>query len=178
MLRVVGIAALIVLATACDQTAVKTVPSPSPVIAAGNWDQTLSLAGDVKGQMTGIVPDTATQQSACTGSKSRNGDTWSDYFYGTIDASGTEWGIVFLIANFRGQGTYQNEDVAITLRSFDNAQVWLNQAADPATKRAADKVTFVMERGQQSGLIDANLTNATSGKSGSEHLTGRWNCKG
>ena len=170
MLRVVGIVALIVLAAACDQTTVRTVPSPSPVIAAGNWNQSLTLTGDVKGQMTGIVPDTADQQSACTGSKSRLGETWSDFFYGTIDSSGTEWEIVFLIANFRGQGTYMNNDVAVTLQSTDKTKVWLNQSAD--------KVTFVVERGQQSGTVDASLTDATSGKAGSEHLTGRWNCRG
>lgn len=170
MLRVVGIVALIVLAAACDPTTVKTVASPSPVIAAGNWNQSLTLTGDLVGQMTGIVPDTADQQSACTGSKSRLGDTWSDFFYGTIDASGTEWEIVFLISNFRGQGTYVNSDVAITLQSTDKTKVWLNQPAD--------KVTFVVDRGQQSGTVDSSLTNAASGKAGAEHLTGRWNCKG
>lgn len=178
MLRVVGIVALIVLAAACEQTTVNTVPSPSPVIAAGNWNQTLTLTGDVVGQMTGIVPDTADQQSACTGSKSRLGDSWSDFFYGTVDSSGTQWEIVFLITNFRGQGTYTNSDLAVTLQSTDKTKVWLNQPADPATSRAADKVTFVLDRGQQSGTIDASLTNATSGKAGAEQLTGRWNCKG
>jgi len=170
MLRVVGIVALIVLATACEQTTVKTVPSPSPVIAAGNWNEGLTLAGDLTGQMTGIVPDTADQQSECTGSKSRLGDTWSSTFYGTIDASGAQWGIVFLIANFRGQGTYTNGDISVEMHSVDKTQVWLNEASD--------KVTFVMDRGQQSGTLDAALTNATSGKAGAEHLTGRWNCKG
>lgn len=170
MLRVVGIVALIVLATACDQTTVRTAASPSPVIAAGNWSQGLNLSGDVKGQMTGIVPDTADQKSACTGAKSRNGDTWSDYFYGTIDSSGTEWGIVFQIVNFRGPGTYSNGAVGVQLRSSDKTQAWLNLGSD--------KVTYTVDRGQQSGVVDAFLTNASSGKAGTEHLTGRWNCKG
>ena len=170
MLRVVGIVALIVLAAACDSTTVKTVPSPSPVIAAGNWNQGLTLAGDVKGQMAGIVPDTATQASACTGDKSRLGDTWSDYFYGTIDSSGAPWGMVFLIANFRGPGTYIKGDVAVQLHSADNTQVWQNLGSD--------KVTFTMGRGQQSGTVDALLTSAATGKAGAEHLTGTWNCKG
>ncbi len=170
MLRVVGIVALIVLAAACDQTTAKTVASPSPVIALGNWSETLTLTGDVEGQMTGIVPDTTDQQSACTGSKSRLGDTWSDTFYGTIDATGAEWQIVFLITNFRGQGTYVNKDVAVTLQSADNKLVWLNEPAD--------KVTFVLDRSQQSGTVDAALTNAATGKAGAQHLTGRWNCRG
>ena len=171
MLRVVGIVALIVLATACGQNTVKTVPSPSPVLPAGNWNQGLTLAGDVVGQMTGIVPDTAFQKTACTGSKSRLGETWSDTFFGSIDSSGKVWEIVFLIDNFRGPGTYKNGDVAVELNGPNTAtQVWHNEAAD--------KVTFRMDRGQQSGTVDAFLTSAGSGKSGAEHLTGLWNCKG
>jgi hypothetical protein len=52
----------------------------------------------------------------------------------------------------------------------DNSVVWMN--------RAPDKVTFTVERGQQTGTVDAQMTNSTSGKSGAEHVTGRWNCRG
>jgi hypothetical protein len=169
MLRVVGIIALFVLA-ACDQTTVKTVASPSPVIAQGNWTQNLAFAGDVSGQMTGIVADTATQHSACTGSRTRNGETWSDSIFGTVDSSGQVWQVIFLIGNFRGPGTYQNSDVNIQLQTIDNTKAWLNLDGN--------KVTFTMDRSQQSGTIDAMLTNAASGKSGAEHITGTWNCKG
>lgn len=169
MLRVAGIVALLVLA-ACEQTSVKTVPSPSPVIAQGNWSQTLTFQGEVPGQMTGIVPDTATQQSACTGSRTHNGETWSDSFFGTLDSSGQQWQVIFLIGNFRGPGTYNNGDVNVQLQTLDNTKAWLNLAAD--------KVVFVVDRGQQSGSVDALLTNAASGTSGAEHITGRWNCKG
>jgi len=169
MLRVVGIVALFVLA-ACAQTSVKTVPSPSPVIAQGNWSQALTFTGDIPGHMTGIVPDTATQLSACTGSRTHTGETWSDTFFGTLDASGQQWQVIFLIANFRGPGTYANADVNVQLQTLDNTKAWLNLAAD--------KVTFIVDRSQQSGTVDALLTNATSGKSGAEHITGSWNCRG
>ncbi len=169
MLRVVGIVALLVLA-ACDQTSVKTVPSPSPVIAQGNWSQALTFQGDVPGQMTGIVPDTVTQQSTCTGSRTHNGETWSDSFFGSIDSSGQQWEIIFLIDNFRGPGTYANTDITIQMQTSDQTKVWRS--------RDADRVTFALDRSQQSGSVDALLTNATSGKSGAEHITGTWNCKG
>jgi hypothetical protein len=52
----------------------------------------------------------------------------------------------------------------------DNSQVWLNLNAD--------KVTLTVERSQQAGTIDAQLTSATTGKSGVERITGRWNCRG
>jgi hypothetical protein len=170
MLRVVGIVALFVLA-ACAQTAAKVGPSPSPVIPQGNWTQSLTFAGDVPGQMTAIVPDAGAQQSTCSGSKARNGEVWSDSFFGTVDTtSGNTWQVTFVIDNFRGPGTYMNKEVAVVFQSPDNTKAWLNQDVD--------KVTFTMERSQQAGTIDALLTNATSGKNGTEHITGHWNCKG
>ncbi len=168
MLRVAGIVALFVL-TACGQ-ATAAPSSPSPVIAAGNWTQNLTFKGDVNGHMTAIVADTDTQQSACTGSKTRDGETWSDTFFGTVDSSGQQWEVVFLIGNFRGPGTYTNSDVNVQLQAPDNTKAWLNLDGE--------RVTFVVERGQQSGTIDAYLTNATTGKTDAEHVTGRWNCRG
>jgi hypothetical protein len=169
MLRVVGIVALFVLA-ACDQTAAKVGPSPSPVIAQGNWTQSLTFTGEVPGQMTSILADTGAQQSTCSGAKARNGEVWSDSFFGNVDTSANTWQVTFVIDNFRGPGTYMNKEVAVVFQSPDNTKTWLRQ--DP------DAVTFTIDRSQQSGTIDALLTNATSGKSGTEHITGRWNCKG
>ncbi len=177
MLRLVGIVALFVLA-ACDQTNVKVGPSPSPVLAQGNWNQNLTLTGDLPGQITSIVPDQATQQTFCSGAKARNGETWSDSFYASVDLSGNEWQLNIVIDNFRGPGTYQEKDVKISLQSPDNTKAWLNQGADPAAGLDSDKVTFTMARNQQSGTVDAFLTNASSGKRGAEHISGSWNCRG
>jgi len=177
MLRLVGIVALFVLA-ACNQTSVKVEPSPSPVIAQGNWNQNLTLTGDLPGQITSIVPDQGTQQTFCSGAKARSGDTWSDSFYASVDSSGNEWQLNIVIENFRGPGTYLEKDVKISLQSPDNSKAWLNQDADAAANLAADKVTFTMTRNLQSGTVDALLTNAISGKRGAEHITGSWNCRG
>jgi len=170
MLRVAGIVALIVLATACDPTTVQTVASPSPVIAQGTWTEGLTFTGDVPGQMTGIVADTDVQFSACTGQKSRTGDIWADTFYGTLDSSGSIWGVVFTIKNFSGPGTYVNGAITVELHSEDATKVWLSLEGD--------KLTFTIDRSQQTGTIDATLTNASTGKAAAEHVTGRWNCRG
>jgi hypothetical protein len=170
MLRVAGIVALLVLATACGQTPVTTVPSPSPVILQGNWTQGLTLTGDVPGQMTGIVPDTTGQLSACTGSKTRVGEAWADTFYGTVDSAGQVWGIVFRVDSFSGPGTYLDKAITVEMHSVDLSKVWQS--------RDGDKVTFTIDRTQQSGAVDASLTSATSGKVNAEHITGRWNCRG
>jgi hypothetical protein len=42
--------------------------------------------------------------------------------------------------------------------------------------RGSDRVTFILDRSQQSGTIDAMLTNAATGKDGL-HVTGTWNCR-
>lgn len=170
MLRVAGIVALIVLATACGQTPVKTVPSPSPVILQGNWTEGLTLTGEVPGQMTGIVPDTPAQQSQCTGSKTRVGERWANTIYGTIDAAGQVWGIVFSIDNFSGPGTYLDQAIKVEMHSVDVAKVWQSGVGD--------RVTFTIDRSQQSGTVDASLTSATLGKVNAQHITGRWNCRG
>jgi hypothetical protein len=170
MLRVAGIVALIVLATACEQTNVKPATSPSPVIAQGNWSQNLTFAGEVTGQMSGIVPDTGGVKSECTGSKTHIGDNWAATIYGSVDSGGDTWGIVFFIENFSGPGTYVNNSVTVEMHSVDVSKVWKS--------REGDKVTFTIDRSQQTGTVDATLTNATSGKVGAQHITGLWNCRG
>jgi hypothetical protein len=168
MLRAAGIVALIVF-TACGQNNTAAVASPSPVIAQGNWTQNLTFTGGITGQMTAIVADSGDQVSACTGSKTRNGEQWADTFYGTIDTSGTVWEIAFVVKNFRGSGTYHAADVAFAVRSLDKTRVWVTIPRD--------KVTFTLGATQQSGTVNAPLTDARTGKQGLK-ITGQWNCRG
>lgn len=177
MPRLAGIVALFVLA-ACGQQSAGAPPSPSPIIAEGNWNQNLTLTGDLVGHITSIVADQGTQQTFCSGTKVRNGDTWSDTFYATIDSSGNEWQLNITVENFRGPGTYANKDVKMSLQSPDNSRAWLNQDADSVNNQPADKVAFTIDRTLQAGTMDVWLTNAFSGKHGAEHITGSWNCKG
>jgi hypothetical protein len=168
MLRAAGIVALIVF-TACAQNNPVSVASPSPVIAEGNWTERLTFTGGIVGQMTGITADTGDQVSACTGSKTRNAEQWADTFFGTIDTSGAVWEIGFVVNNFRGAGTYHTADATIVVRSLDKKKVWLNIPRD--------KVTFTLNPSQQSGTVDAALTDGTTGKPGLK-VTGQWNCRG
>ena len=169
MLRAAGIVALIVF-TACGQTNPPAVASPSPVIAQGNWTLNLMFTGGISGQMTAIVPDSGDQVSACTGSKTRLGEAWADTFYGSTDASGPVWEVGFLIKNFRGPGAYHYADMTIVVRSLDKTKVWLNAIA-------RDKISFTLNSGQQSGTVDAALTDGNTGKPGLK-VTGQWNCRG
>ena len=168
MLRAAGIVALFVL-VACGQNNTPAVASPSPIIAQGNWTQNLTFTGELTGQMSGIVADTGDHVNACTGAKTRNGEQWADTFYGSTDAGTTVWEIGFVVKNFRGPGSYQTADSAIVVRSLDKTRVWLNLPRD--------KVTFTVSTTQQSGTINAALTDANSGKAAVK-ITGTWNCRG
>jgi hypothetical protein len=168
MLRAAGIVALFVL-TACGGNNGAGVASPSPVIAQGNWTENLTFSGDISGQMTGIVADSGDQVSACTGSKTRNGEQWADTFYGMVGTPGNVWSIAFVVNNFRGPGMYHGTDVSFAVKSLDGTKKWLNQSAD--------KITFTLDPSQQSGSIDAGLSNVISGKT-ALHITGKWNCRG
>ena len=168
MLRVAGIVALIVL-TACTQNNPPAVASPSPVIPQGNWSLDLTFTGAITGHMSGIVPDSGDQTSACTGSKTRTGEQWADTFYASTDASGPVWEIAFVVKNFRGPGSYTTGDTAIVVRSLDKTKVWLNIARD--------KVTFTVNSTQQSGTVTAALTDANTGKPALK-VSGAWNCRG
>ena len=167
MLRAAGIVALIVLA-ACNESSPKASVSPTPIAVQGSWTQNLTFAGELSGHMAGIVPDLGAQKSQCTGGRTHNGETWADIFYGAVDVSGDVWGIVFQINNFRGPGTYQDSSVTVEVHNPDASKVWQS--------RGTDKITFILDRSQQSGTVDAMLTNATTGKDGL-HLTGSWNCR-
>jgi hypothetical protein len=169
MLRGAGVVVALVVLAACGESSPQVRVSPSAPLVAATWTQDLAFTGDVSGHMTTIVPDSGTQQSACTGAKPRIGQVWADEFFGTIDASGEIWGVDFVITNYGGPGVYKNQAIQVQVHNSDNSKVWLSLATDD--------VTFTLDRTQQSGTIDAALTNAASGKAGALKLAGRWNCK-
>jgi hypothetical protein len=173
MLRAAGIVALVVL-TACGQNTPNAVASPSPVIAAGTWTQNLTFSGDISGVMTAIVADSGSQKNECSGVKARSGQVWGDTFYGTIDASGDIWEVNFSIPVFRGPGPYSAPYATVVVQNpadpADLTKTWSSQGGD-------NKVTFSMDRNQQSGTVTADLTNAQTGKTGL-HVTGEWHCRG
>jgi hypothetical protein len=86
-----------------------------------------------------------------------------------VGANGQVWSIAFNVNNFRGPGVYHSADVSFAVRSLDGTQKWLNQPAD--------KITFTLDPTQQSGTVDASLSEVVSGKS-ALHITGQWNCQG
>ena len=98
--------------------------------------------------------------------------TWRNVFSASAESVlfSNALGVIFNVGNYAGPGTYKDGAVAIQVFNPDDPKkVWENLGSD--------SVTFVLDRSQQSGTLDAKLTNADTGKGGSLHLTGRWNCK-
>ena len=85
--------------------------------------------------------------------------------------------ILRLSSSFRFDSTSARSAATPPELSADRAHT-LQQSVLGVTQAAADKVTFTIDRSQQTGTIDAFLTNAASGVHGAEHLTGQWNCRG
>ena len=169
MLRGAGVVALFVLA-ACGQSSTTAAVTPSVPATTGSWSQDLTFSGDVHGHMTTIVADVGTRTSVCTGARPRTGQLWADRFFGSIDASGQVWGVIFNVGNFAGPGTYKGAAVSVQVfNPDDNSKLWENLNSDA--------VTFVLDRNEESGTVDAMLTNADTGKSGAVHVVGRWNCQ-
>ena len=120
--------------------------------------------------MSAIVANSGDNVNECTGTKSHSGDPWSDAFYGTVDTGTQVYGVTFLVSNYRGAGTYKDGDVSVQVHNPDDSQaVWQNISGD--------KATLVINKNLQSGTIDAQLTDANSGKQ-SLNLKGSWNCRG
>ena len=169
MLRGAGIVLALIVLAACGESSPTVRVSPSLPAEQATWTQDLSFSGEISGHMTSIVPNTASLKSACTGAKPRPGQTWADEFYGSIDTTGAVWGLDFVIQNYGGPGVYKNGAIEIQVHDADGSKIWLSMSGD--------SVTFTLDRTQESGTVDATLTNADSGKAGALHLTGTWNCK-
>jgi hypothetical protein len=145
-------------------SAALTAPRPSPSGAA--WAEDLAFSGEMAGRMTGIVPNQPGQTSNCTGPNSKTGGQWASTFFGQV-ANGV-YGLVITANPYRGPGSYPAGPTAIEVYSADLKQVWHSQAGDT--------VTFVVNNDEQTGTVDAVLTNQGDGKT-KLHVTGTWSCR-
>jgi hypothetical protein len=150
-------------ATAVSSAAL-TAPRPSPSGLA--WAEDLAFSGEMTGRMTGIVPNQPGQASNCTGPNSKTGGQWASTFFGQV--SNAVYGVVITANPYRGPGSYQAGPATVEVHSADQKQVWQTQTGDP--------VTFAVNNDEQSGSIDAVLTNLGDGKT-KLHIAGSWSCR-
>jgi hypothetical protein len=149
-------------------------PTPTPSLTAATsaqtlppWTENLVFTGELAGQMTTIVASGPGQQSECTGTGSAAAGKWVSTLFGGVGPG--VYGIVVSASPYRGPGTYGQPVVTVQVHSLDNQKVWRSQPADP--------VTFVVAADENSGTLDAVLTNQVD-TTGKLHVTGTWSCGG
>jgi hypothetical protein len=172
-----GAALLLVLATAgcalpappgaeTPSTATATSARVAAAPAGGGWAQALVFSGDVRGTMDGVVADGDATRSECSGRNSRPDGAWASALFGPVGEEVYE--VVVTVRPYRGPGTYRTPDVAVQVSMPDGSEVWQTSGADPAT--------FTVGVSEESGTVDATLTNLASTTT-RLRLTGRWSCR-
>ena len=152
-------------ATAPEPSGTPSLPAVAPTPSGVAWAQDLAFSGDVSGRLTSVVPNQPGQTNQCTGFNSKTTGKWVSEIYGPV-ANGV-YGLVITVDPYRGPATYTS-GTTVQVHSTDQKQVWEAQAADA--------VKFAVNNDEQSGTLDAVLTNLADNK-GKLHVTGSWSCR-
>jgi hypothetical protein len=144
-------------------------PSPRPAVSPSSglgWVEGLTLSGDLNGTMTVVAPNVGTQQSECSGKNSRTGGTWASTIYALL--ANQKYGVAFLSTQYRGPATYFEDAASVQVFNPDHTKAWQNLASDP--------VKFTVNADEESGTVDAMLTNLSNAKS-KLAVKGTWSCR-
>ncbi len=168
-----AIALLAALTAGCAgvEPLAEAAPSPAPTAVAaplpadGGWVEALRFSGDVQGEMYRVVAGDRATRSECTGRNSRGGGAWASALFGEVGHDVYE--LLVTVRPYRGPGLYRAPDVAVQVARPDGA-VWQTSSADAAT--------FVVAADEQSGTLDASLTDLDSDTT-RLRVGGRWSCR-
>jgi hypothetical protein len=83
-----------------------------------------------------------------------------------FNISQQRYGLIVLVEGYRGAGTFTG-NVKVEVYSADKSRVWQNGPGDP--------VSFTVGSDEESGLLEATLTNAATGSS-KVRISGHWSC--
>ena len=152
-------------ASAPEPTANASAPAVAPTPSGAAWAQDLVFSGDLSGRLTSVVPNQPGQANQSTGFNSKSTGKWVSQIFGPV-ATGV-YGVIVTVDPYRGPGTYAT-GTSVQVHSVDQKQVWEAQAGDA--------VKFGVNNDEQSGTLDATLTNLADNK-GKLHVTGSWSCR-
>jgi hypothetical protein len=169
-----GVTLLLVLACAscaappAPNSLVPPVPlaTATPPTAHGSWAQALVFSGDIDGAMNGVVAGGDATRSECSGRNSRTAAAWASALFGPVGTDVYE--VVATVRPYRGPGVYRAPDASVQVARPDGSAAWQTLGADA--------VTFTVGVDEESGTVDATLTNLTSAAP-TLRLTGRWSCR-
>jgi len=144
-------------------------PSQAPAVSPSSglgWVEDLKLSGDLSGTMTVVAPNVANQRSECSGKNSRGGGNWASTIYVLLGSQ--KYGVAFLSSQYRGPATYGEDVASVQVFSPDHSRVWQSVASDP--------VTLTVNADEESGMVEATMTNAGNGQT-KLILKGSWSCR-
>lgn len=162
---------LILLTCACAgleaEPPVAATPLSTPsAVAAQSWLQDLSFSGDVKGKLNQISPGQGNLRSVCTGGRGTGADSWILTLFGPIGRR--VYGFQVGIQPYRGPAAYNGAKAQVQLFRPDNSLAW--------SSGGDDEVSFSLDPSQESGQINASLTNLSNNQT-MVKVSGRWSCR-
>ena len=116
--------------------------------------------------MTGTAPPDDLIRDECTGNGSARLGSWASTMALIIGQQ--RYALVVLASDYKGAGVFTS-NVNVEVHSADQAKVWQNGPGDP--------VTFTVGSNEQSGLLDATLSNAATPAPGSSTYLRHWSCQ-
>ena len=164
--------------TGCSAIQEATAPTPSasaalPVTAAvkpngfgGNWTEDLSLSGELSGRIGEVIASQPGQENECTGKNSSSAGHWALHVFGQVGPQ--VFGVVVTADPYRGPGQYTDSTTVVQVHNLDNSSV--------GQSGTGDAVAFAVNNDQESGMLQATLTNVANG-TGKLKVSGRWACK-
>lgn len=151
------------------EVSVPRSPSPSPVVVTSGapaWVENLTFSGELSGTLNQVTAGSAGLRTICTGQRAVGGTTWVLTLFGPV--GGSEYGLQATVSDYRGPGKYQEPQAAMQVFRPDATLGWQSLGSDP--------VTMELDRGLQSGTLDATLTNLTDDTS-KVRVSGHWTCQ-
>ena len=156
-------------ATAPNPSASAASPATAGVIQngfGGNWNEDLGLSGEMSGRLGQVVASQPGQESECTGKNSKTAGQWALHVFGQVGPQ--VFGLVVTADPYRGPGQYTDSTTSVQVHNLDSTRVWQSGAGDA--------VAFAVDNDEESGTLDATLTNVATG-AGKLKISGRWACK-
>lgn len=142
-------------------------PSPSPSSSGGAaWVEDLRFTGDLQGTLNQVIPGFGSTRSACTGRRGQTATTWVLTIFGLVGKD--VYGVTVTVSGYRGPGTYAAPQADVQVFRPDNSAGW---RVGPG-----DQVTFTVGADQESGQLNAILTNLANDQT-KLRLSGSWSCR-
>jgi hypothetical protein len=144
--------------------ATPAIASEAPGTGNAPWALNLDLGGDLTGHVGGTAPSDDSTHNDCTGADSARLGSWGSTMAFTV--GGVRYALFMLVKDYRGAGVFTS-GTSIEVASEDQAKIWQNESGDP--------VTFTVGANQESGLLEAELSNVAD-TSRKLTIAGHWSC--